>query len=103
LANQLSQPGKVVAMQEINDVINFADSMFVFAFLVLWCGFSLVVSWKISARLHNQLDELSREVRQQQLKLEEARRIFTQLTSSSGSRMHQEDASSIIPPEGLRI
>ena len=70
-------------MQGINDVINFADSMFVIAFLVLWCGFIVVVSWNISARLHNQLDELSRDVHQQQLvlkeTLEETRRIFTQL------------------------
>jgi len=66
-------------MQEINDVINSADSMFVIAFLVLWCGVSIVVSWNMSARLQNQLDELSRDVRQQQLELEEARRIFTQL------------------------
>ena len=70
-------------MQGINDVINFADSMFVIAFLVLWCGFIVVVSWNISACLHNQLDELSRDVHQQQLvlkeTLEETRRIFTQL------------------------
>jgi hypothetical protein len=83
LGNQLFQPGKVVAMQGINDIINFADSMFVIAFLVLWCGFIVVVSWNISARLHNQLDELSRDVHQQQLvlkeTLEETRRIFTQL------------------------
>ena len=86
---KLSQPGKVVAMQEINDVINSAGSMFerlpqqiyAMALLVLWCGlglFGVVVSWNRSARLQNQLDELSRDVRQQQLELEEARRIFTQ-------------------------
>jgi hypothetical protein len=69
-------------MQEINDVINFADSMFVMAFVVLWCGLGLVgvvVSWNRSARLQNQLDELSRDVRQQQLELEETRRIYSEL------------------------
>jgi len=68
-------------MREINDVINFADLMFVMAFVVVWCGLglvSVVVSWKILARLQNQLDELSRDVRQQQLVLEETRRIFNQ-------------------------
>jgi len=75
-------------MQEINDVINFAGSMFerlptqIYAMaLIVLSGLGLVgvvVSWNKSARLQNQLDELNRDVRQQQLELEETRRIFTQ-------------------------
>jgi hypothetical protein len=87
---KLSQPRKVVAMQEINDVVDFAGSMFerlpqqkyaMALLVVLWCGLGLVgvvVSWNRSTRLKNQLNELSRDVRQQQLVLEEARRIFDQ-------------------------
>jgi hypothetical protein len=87
---KLSQPRKVVAMQEMNDVIDFAGSMFerlpqqkyaMALLVVLWCGIGLVVvvvSWNRSTRLKNQLDELSRDVRQQQLILEETRRIFDQ-------------------------
>jgi hypothetical protein len=86
---KLSQPGKVVAMQEINDVVNFAGSMFerlpqqiyAMALLVLWCGLGLVgvlLSWNRSARQVNQLDDLIRDVRQQQLELKEIRRILTQ-------------------------
>jgi YVTN family beta-propeller protein len=72
LANQLSQPRKVVAMQEINHVINFAGSMFerfppqiyATALFVLCCGLGLVgvvVSRKRSACLQEQIDELRRD------------------------------------------
>ena len=84
-------------MQEINDVINFAGSMFerlpeqiyAMALLVLCCGLGLVgvvVSWNRSARLQNQLDELSRDVRQQQLELEETRRIYLEVNIPRQSR-----------------
>ena len=84
-------------MQEINDVINFAGSMFerlpeqiyAMALLVLCCGLGLVgvvVSWNRSARLQNQLDELSRDVRQQQLELEETRRIYLEVNNPRQSR-----------------
>jgi len=64
-------------MQEINDVISSVgpifgrspEQIFAMAFLVLWFGLELV-SAIVSARQQNQLDELSRDVRQQQLVLE---------------------------------
>ena len=58
-------------MQELNDVTNFARSMFerfplqiyATALFVLWCGLGLVgvaVARKRSARLQGQIDELRR-------------------------------------------
>jgi hypothetical protein len=65
-------------MQEIHDVISFVGpifgrspgQIFAMAFLVLWFVLELV-SAVVSARQQNQLDELSRDFRQQQLVLEE--------------------------------
>jgi hypothetical protein len=95
-------------MQEMNDIVNFAGSMFErfpqqiygAAFCVLWCGLGLVgiaVSRKRSARLQEQIDELRRDIRQ--LEAEESRRNLESinLSSRSGSQMDQEDASSIAP------
>ena len=95
-------------MQELNDVTNFARSMFerfplqiyATALFVLWCGLGLVgiaVARKRSARLQRQIDELRREVRQ--LEAEEGRRTLEaiNLRSRSGCQAHQEDASSIAP------
>jgi len=81
-------------MQEVNELI-YAAALF-----VLWCGLGLVgvvVSRKRSARLQEQIDELRRDVRQ--LEAEETRRDLEaiNLSSRSGSQMHQEDASSIAP------
>jgi hypothetical protein len=95
-------------MQEINYVISFAGSMFerfpqqIFAtaLFALCCGLGLVgvvVSRKRSACLQEQIDELRRDVRV--LESEESRRCLESLnlSSRSGSQMHQEDASSIAP------
>jgi hypothetical protein len=95
-------------MQEMNDIVNFAGSMFerfqqqiyATALFVLWCGFGLAglaVSLKRSARLQEQIDELRRDV--YQLEAEESRRDLESinLSSRSGSETQQEDASSIAP------
>jgi hypothetical protein len=108
LTNELSQAGKVAAMEKINDFINFADSMFerlphqtyATALFVLWCGLGLVGvirCRKRSALLQKQLDNLSRHVHQ--LELAESRRLIELLNSSScsRSRLQQQDASSIVP------
>jgi len=108
LANQLSQPRKVVAMQDINYVIDLAGSMFerfppriyATALFVLCCGLVLVdvvVSLKRSACLQEQIDELRCDVRL--LESEEGRRMIESinLSSRSGIQMHQEEVSSIAP------
>jgi hypothetical protein len=95
-------------MQGINYVINFAGSMFerfppqIYAtvLFVLCCGLGLVgfvVSRKRSACLQEQIDELRHDVRL--LESEEGRRMIEliNLSSRSGSQMHQEDVSSIAP------
>ena len=92
-------------MQEINDVNNLALSMFerfreqiyAVALFVLWCGLGLigvVVSRKRSAQLQEQIDELTRDVRQ--LEVEEGRRTVEAINLRSG-QVHEEDASSIAP------
>jgi hypothetical protein len=118
LPDQISQAGRVAEMEKITDVIDFAGSMLerlpqqnlAEALLFIWCGLGLVGvvrSLNRSARLQKQLNELSGDVRQLTLKFElaESRRFMEFLNSSSGpeSRMRQEDASSITPPEGQRI
>jgi hypothetical protein len=110
----MPEAGKVAPMEKINDVINFAGSMFehlpqlnsAMALFALWCGLGLVGvihSRKRSSRMQKQLDKLGRDVRQLELQLElaENRRLMELLNSSScsGSRMHKQDASSIIPAE----
>jgi hypothetical protein len=95
-------------MQELNDVTNFASSMFerfpqqiyATALFVLWCGMGLVsvaVARKRSAGLQGQIDELRREVHQ--LEAEDGRRAIEaiNLRSRSGHHVHQEDASPIAP------
>ena len=81
-------------MENINDVINFADSIFerlsqqnhAIALFVLWCGLGLVgvtCSRRRAALLQKQLDKLSRDVRQ--LELAENRRLMELVNSSSRS------------------
>jgi hypothetical protein len=118
LPDQVSQAGKVAAMEKINDVISFAGSMFerlppqnfAMTLFFIWCGLGLVGvvrSRKRSARLRKQLDELSSHVRQLALQFElaESRRFMELLNSSSGSqsRTRQEDTSSVTPPEEQHI
>jgi len=112
--------GGVVAMQIINDVINFAGWMFeglppqnyAMAHFFVWCGLGLVGVGLVGVvvfrkrtddRLQKLLDEVSRHVRI--LEAEESRRIIELLYLSlrSESRMHQENVSSLPSPEGQRI
>jgi hypothetical protein len=87
----MSEAGKVVVMQKIDDIINFAGSMFeclpqqsyAMAVFVLWCGFGLVgVLVFRAARRQKQLDQLRRDVH---LEMEECRRIILELFNSSSS------------------
>jgi hypothetical protein len=100
---------KVATMEMINDVVNFADSMFerlpqqnyAMVLFVLGCGLGLVGvvrSRKRSALLQKQLDKLSRDV--SQLELAENRRLIELLNSSSRPRS-QQDATSIVPGEEI--
>jgi hypothetical protein len=81
-------------MANINDIINFAESIierlptqnYAIALFVLWCGLGLIgamSSRRRTARLQKQLDKLSDDVRQ--LELAENRRLMDFLNSSRRS------------------
>jgi hypothetical protein len=86
--------GKVAAIANINDVINFAVSIaerlptqsYVVALFVLWCASGLIgiiSSRRRSALLQKQIDKLSHDVRQ--LEVAESRRLIESLNSSRRS------------------
>jgi hypothetical protein len=81
-------------MANINDVINFAESIierlptqnYAIALFVLWCGLGLVgviSSRRRTALLQKRLDKLSDDVRQ--LELAEDRRLMDSLNSNKRS------------------
>ena len=91
---------KVAAMEIINDVINFAASMFerlpqqyyAMVLFIVCCGLGLVgvVRSRERSALLKQLEKLTRDVRE--LELAESRRFIGLLNPSS----RQQDATSIV-------
>jgi hypothetical protein len=84
VTSQLSQAVKVAAIERINDVVDFADSIadrlsqqnYATVLFVLWCGLAVgVVRLRgRSALLQKQLDKLGQDVRQ--LEFRESRRVM---------------------------
>jgi hypothetical protein len=109
LTSQLSQAVKVAAIEKINDVVDFADSIadrlsqqnYATVLFVLWCGLAVGVvrSRRRSALLQKQLDKLGQDVRQ--LEFTESRRLMEAMYSRSRSetRTQQQDVPSIMSPE----
>jgi acetolactate synthase regulatory subunit len=109
LTSQLSQAVKVAAIEKINDIVDFADSIadrlsqqnYATVLLVLWCGLavSVVRSRRRSALLQKQLDKLGQDVRQ--LEFTESRRLMEAMYSRSRSetRTQQQDVPSIMSSE----
>jgi hypothetical protein len=109
LTSQLSQAVKVAAIEKINDVVDFADSIadrlsqqnYATVLFVLWCGLAVGVvrSRRRSALLQKQLDKLGQDVRQ--LEFNESRRLMEAMHSRSRSESwtRRQDVSSIMSPE----
>jgi hypothetical protein len=109
LASQLSQAVKVAAIEKINDVVDFADSIvdrlsqqnYAMVLFVLWCGLAVgaIRSRRRLALLQKQLDKLGHDVRQ--LEFKESRRLMEAIHSRSRfeSGRQRQDVPSIISPE----
>ena len=109
LASQLSQAVKVAAIEKINDVVDFADSIvdrlsqqnYAMVLFVLWCGLAVgaIRSRRRLALLQKQLDKLGHDVRQ--LEFKESRRLMEAIHSRSRfeSGRQRQDVASIISPE----
>ena len=109
LASQLSEAIKVAAIEKINDVVDFADSIadrlsqqnYMTVLFVLWCGLAVGVVRlrRRSVLLQIQLDKLGQDVRQ--LEFKESRRVMEAMhsRSRSESRTQQQDVPSIVSPE----
>jgi hypothetical protein len=108
LASQLSEAIKVAAIETINGVVDFADSIadrlsqqnYMAVLFVLWCGLAVGVVRlrRRSVLLQTQLDKLGQDVRQ--LEFKESRRVMEAMhRSRSESRTQQQDVPSIVLPE----
>jgi hypothetical protein len=109
LTSQLSQAVKIAAIEKINDVVDFADSIierlsqqnYAMILLLLWCGLAVgaIRSRRRLALLQKQLDKLGHDVRQ--LEFKESRRLMEEINSRfhSKSRTQQQDVPSIISPQ----
>ena len=109
MTSRLSEAVKVAAIEKINDVVDFADSIadrlsqqnYATVLFVLRCGLAVGVVRlrRRSALLQKQLDKLGQDVRR--LEFTESRRVMEAMRSRSRSesRTQQQDVPSIVSPE----
>jgi hypothetical protein len=109
LTSQLSEAVKVVAIEKINDVVDFADSIverlsqlnYAMVLSVVLCGLAVgaIRSRRRLALVQKRLDKLEHDVRR--LEFKESRRLLEAIHSRSHSESltQQQDVSSIISPE----
>jgi hypothetical protein len=109
VTSRLSEAVKVAAIEKINDVVDFADSIadrlsqqnYATVLFVLWCGLAVGVVRlrRRSALLQKQLGKLGQDVRR--LEFTESRRVMEAMHSRyrSESRTQHQDVPSIVSPE----
>ncbi|MGZ5874175.1 MAG: hypothetical protein ACXWKP_18905 [Bradyrhizobium sp.] len=109
MPSQLSEAVKTAAMEKINAVVDFADSIierlsqqnYEMVLFVLWCGLAIgaIHSRRRLALLQKQLDKLGHDVRQ--LEFKESRRQMEAIHSKSRSesQTQQQDGPSNISLE----